>query len=341
MILRSLHKFCVSFFFRLIFLKVLVGEYKILHYSYSLYCIVMLVIEVIENVTKILPNEIKSIIESLENKQDITEIRLRVGKNIKVYFGKTEKELTIHVSKQDLVKILSNVSSNSIYSVQNDINKGFVTIQGGNRIGIAGEIILADGKIKNIKDISSMNIRIAKEFVGVSNCIMDKIIENGEVKNTVIISPPGLGKTTLLRDIIRNLSSKGYNVSVIDERGEIAAMYEGESSLDLGERTDVISFVDKALGMQMAVRSLAPDVVCTDEIGNETDAQAIKQLCKCGASFITTIHGKCLEDIKLGVMKQVIDDGYLSVAIILSNKYGIGSIDKVYTNLNVREEVKC
>ena len=298
-------------------------------------------IEVIENVTKILPIEISNVINSLENKAEITEIRLRVGKLLRIYFGKNEKELNVTVTKQDLLKILSNISSNSIYSIQNDINKGFVTIQGGNRIGIAGEVVVADGRIKNIKEISSMNIRVAKEFVGVANKVMDKIVDGGGIKNTLIVSPPGLGKTTLLRDILRTLSSLGYTVSVIDERGEIAAMYAGNPSLDVGDRTDVISFVDKAFGMQMAVRSLAPDVVCTDEIGNIADVEAIKYLCKCGVSFITTMHGKSIDDVKLSLLKEITEEGYLDTVIVLSNKTGIGSIDKIYTNLNVMEEVKC
>ncbi len=331
----------MNFFFRLIRLKLLLSLSKILQYSYSLYCIVIVVSEVIENITKILPNEIKVSIETLEDKESVTEIRLRVGKNVRVYFGGIERELNINVSKQDLIKILSNVSSNSIYSVQNDINKGFITIEGGNRIGIAGEIVVLDGKIKNVKEISSMNIRVSQEFIGISDGIIDKIVQDGVIKNTIIISPPGLGKTTLLRDIIRNLSEYGYNVSVIDERGEIAAMYDGKSSLNLGDRTDVISFVDKSLGMQMAIRSLAPDVVCTDEIGNKQDVEAIKYLCKSGVAFITTMHGKHFEDITRGSMKRIIDEGYLDTVIILSKKCGIGSIEKIYTNLSVMEEIVC
>ncbi len=295
----------------------------------------------IDCVTKILPNEIKEAIEKLENKEGITEIRLRVGENARVYIGKHEKELSVNISKQNLIKILSNISSNSIYSVQNDINKGFVTIEGGNRIGIAGEIVAVDGRIKNVKEISSMNIRVSKEFIGVSNSVMDKIIQDGIVRNTIIVSPPGLGKTTLLRDIIRNLSETGYNVTIIDERGEIAAMHDGKPSLNIGARSDVISFVEKSIGMQMAVRSLAPDVVCTDEIGNEQDIEAIKYLCKSGVSFITTIHGKCLEDIKRGAIKEIIDECYLDNVIVLSKKLGIGSIEKIYANLNVKEKIKC
>ena len=281
----------------------------------------MLVIEVIENVTKILPIEIKNILVGLENQNEITEIRLRVGKVLRIYFGKHEKEFNVIIGKTDLLKILSNISSNSIYSVQNDINKGYITIEGGNRIGIAGEVVVVEGKIKNIKELSSMNIRVAKEFIGVSNNIMDNLVVDGVIRNTVIVSPPGLGKTTLLRDIIRNLSYRGYNVSVIDERGEIAAMYGGTPTLDVGDRTDVISFVDKAFGMQMA--------------------DAIKYLCKCGVAFITTMHGKTLEDITLSPMNSVIKEGYLDNVILLSNKAGIGKIDKVYTNLNIKEEVKC
>ena len=331
----------MDFFFRRIFLKVSVQAYKILQYFSSIYCIFILVIEVIENVTKILPIEISKIIFGISNKDEITEIRLRVGRNLKIYFGKTEKEFNLSITKQDLLKILGNISLNSIYSVQNDINKGFVTIEGGNRIGIAGEVVVVDGKIKNMKEISSMNIRVSKEYMGVSDGIMDNILIDGTIRNTLIVSPPGLGKTTLLRDIIRNISERGYNVSVVDERGEIAAMYESIPSLNVGERTDVISFVDKAIGMQMAVRSLAPDVVCTDEIGGKQDIQAIAHLCKCGVAFITTMHGESLEDVKLGAMGEIIKQGYLDNIIVLSKRNGIGYIDKVYTNLKCMEEVKC
>ncbi len=300
-----------------------------------------MVIEVIENITNVLPTEISSLLIKLDNKEKMTEIRLRVGSNLRVYFGKAEKEFGINITKEHLLKILSNISSNSIYSVQNDINKGFVTIAGGNRIGLAGEVIVLDGKIKNIKDISSMNIRIAHEYLGVSDKVIDKIIDVDKVKNTLIVSPPGLGKTTLLRDVIRNISDSGYNISVIDERGEIAAMHQGRPTLNLGYRTDVISFVDKAQGMQMAVRSMAPQVVCTDEIGGTEDIEAIKYLCKCGVSYITTMHGDSLKDITSGKMKELLDNGYLDTVIILSNKAGIGSIDKIYTNLNSMEEVVC
>ena len=296
---------------------------------------------VIDNIIKILPEELSNTLIRFENSEDITELRLRVGTKFRVYLGKCEQEFDICIKKQHLLNILSNVSSNSIYSVQNDINKGYITIYGGNRIGIAGEVVLIDGKVKNVKDISSMNIRVAHEYIGVSNKIMKDILLDNKVKNTLIVSPPGLGKTTLLRDIIRNLSEAGYNICVIDERGEIAATHNGKPSLNIGYRTDVISFVDKALGMQMAVRSMAPQVVCTDEIGGQEDVMAIKYLCKCGVSFITTMHGNCLKDVLASGMKEILDKGYLEAIIILSSKDGIGSVDKIYTNLNCKEEAIC
>lgn len=295
----------------------------------------------IDNVIKILPESIARKILAQTNKEDITEIRLRVGFNARIYFGIREAELMASVHKQDLLNILKNISLNSIYSVQNDINKGYITTEGGNRIGIAGEVVIADGKIKNIKEISSMNIRVAHEYIGVSNGFMDKVVVLGQIQNTLIVSPPGLGKTTLLRDVIRNLSEMGYNVSVIDERGEIASMYAGSSALNIGTRTDVISFVDKATGMQMAVRSLRPDVVCTDEIGGKEDVLAIKYLCKCGVAFITTMHGRNVKDVKLSYMKEIINDGYLDTIIVLSNKKGIGSIERIYTNVMNKEEITC
>lgn len=300
-----------------------------------------MVIKVIEDVTKVLPTSICENILSLANKEEITEIRLRVDKFLKVYVGNKEKTLDKVITKEDLIRILNNISSNSIYSVQNDINKGYITIEGGNRIGIAGEVVTIDDKIKNIKDISSMNIRVAKEYIGVSNKIIEDIIADDEIKNTVIVSPPGLGKTTLLRDVIRNISQSGYNVSVIDERGEIAAMWQGSPTLNIGDRTDVISFVDKATGMQMAVRSMAPNVVCTDEIGDKKDIEALKYLCKSGVKFVTTMHGHSLKDVISSELKEIIQNGYLDNVIVLSNKSGIGSIDKIYTNLNSMEVVKC
>lgn len=288
----------------------------------------------LETILKILPAHIKEAILKKKELEKITEIRLRVNKNIYIYFGLKEEKIELKINSEDLINILRNVSSNSIYSVQNDINNGFITIPGGHRIGVVGEVILGDGKIKNIKNISSMNIRVSKEYIGISNKVINNIMINNEVKNTIIVSPPLCGKTTLLRDIVRNISNSGKNVVVIDERGEIAAMSNGKYGLDVGDRTDVISHVPKEIGMQMAVRSMAPDVVFTDEIGTEQDMLAIKYLCRSGVKFVTTIHGNGIEDIMNTNMKELLLANYVDVVVLLSKENGIGEISKIYTDLN-------
>lgn len=178
-----------------------------------------------------------------------------------------------------------------------------------------------------------MNIRISREHIGISDKVINYIVNNNKVKNCLILSPPLCGKTTLLRDIVRNVSDMGKNVVVVDERGEITAMHEGKTELDIGDRTDVISYVSKELGMQMAVRSMAPNVVFTDEIGTKEDANAIKYLCRSGVNFVATMHGENIKDIAHSNMKELMDDGYIESVIVLSNENGIGTIDKIYSKL--------
>lgn len=291
-----------------------------------------------ELVLKILPVKIKDEILKLESLNEITEIRLRAYKKVHVYFGIVEKILEIEVYPEDLVCILKNVSSNSIYSVQQDINNGFVTMPGGHRIGVVGEVVLNEGRIKNIKNISSMNIRIAKEYIGISDKIINAVISEEKINNCIIVSPPLCGKTTLLRDVVRNISNKGKNVVVIDERGEITAMNNCKNYLDIGERTDVISYVPKEIGMQMAVRSMAPDVVVTDEIGTPEDAKSISYLCRCGVSYITTMHGDSIKDVLNSSLKDVLKAGYIDTIIVLSKSNGIGTIEKIYTDLSTNFE---
>ena len=285
-------------------------------------------------VLNILPMEIMQLILRLDNLDSITEIRLRAGKNIYVYFGLEECILPYIISKMDLINILKNISSNSIYSVQQEINNGFVTITGGHRIGVVGEIVLKDGVVTNVKNISSMNIRIAKEYIGISNDVLDKVLVLGSVLNTIILSPPLCGKTTLLRDLARNISNSGKNVCIVDERGEIAPMYDSKCILDVGNRTDVISGGTKDIGIRIAVRSMAPNVVCVDEIGTKKDAEALKYLSISGVNFIATMHGKSINDLLLSDISCLLNDGYISRVILLSNKNGIGTIENVYTDLS-------
>ncbi len=256
--------------------------------------------------------------------KNITEIRLRAGRKIIIRFGKLEQVLSSIIRVEDILEILVCMSKHSLYSVQNDINKGFITIKGGHRVGITGQVVMEGEYIKNIKNINGMNIRVARQVKGCCDKIIDSIIGSDMlVKNTLIVSPPGCGKTTILRDSIRKVSDRGKNVGVIDERGEIAAVYNGIPELDIGLRTDCISFCPKHIGIKMLIRSMGVDVIATDEIGSDEDISSIREAALSGVNFLFTMHGSSLKDILRNKgIKELVDDGIFDTIAILSNRRG-------------------
>ena len=292
----------------------------------------------IDEILRVLPSYISNEIIKLNCSQNITEIRLRTKCKVILICGKNEMVLNCIVTPKTILDILLNVSKNSIYAIQNDINNGFVVIRGGHRIGISGEVVYVDDKIKNIKNICSLNIRVARQIYGCADLVLPKIISGNTFLNTLIVSPPGFGKTTLIRDIIRQISNgipslnfKGKNVALIDERGEIASVYEGIPSLDVGIRTDIMSNVNKASGMKMMIRSMAPDIVATDEIGKKEDIIAIKEAILSGVKVIFTMHGDSIKSIlKNENIKELLNLNIFSKIILLSNGKIPGIIEKVY-----------
>lgn len=292
----------------------------------------------IDEILRILPSYISNEIIKLNCSQNITEIRLRTKCKVIIICGKNEMILSCIVTPKTILDILLNVSKNSIYAIQNDINNGFVVIRGGHRIGISGEVVYVDEKIKNIKNICSLNIRVARQIYGCADSILPKIISGNTFLNTLIVSPPGCGKTTLIRDIIRQISNgipslnfSGKNVALIDERGEIASVYEGVASLDVGIRTDIMSNVNKANGMKMMIRSMAPDVVATDEIGKKEDVLAIKEAILSGVKVIFTMHGDSIKSIiKNENIRELLNLNIFSKIILLSSGKIPGIIEKVY-----------
>lgn len=262
----------------------------------------------LEYIYKCFPKHLQELIKNNLNGENINtleEIRVRNNLPFILKIGQAEKILDYKITTEDINYIFQKICENSVYSYQNQIINGFITVQGGHRVGIVGSAVLdTNGKVINFNYISGLNFRISRQIIGCSNQIMKEIFnDDGSICNTLIISSPGVGKTTLLRDIIRNISNgiinyKGINVTVIDERGEISATYKGVMQNDLGIRTDVINDIPKAIGMKMAIRSMAPRVIVADEIGSKEDAEAIKYAMCCGVKGVFTAHGDNLKDIK-------------------------------------------
>ena len=284
----------------------------------------------IDEILRVLPSYISLEIQRINNTQNLNEIRLRARQKVILKCVNQEIVLENIVTTKTILDILLNVSKNSIYAIQSDINNGFVIIRGGHRVGICGEVVYVDGKIKNVKNISSLNIRVARQVYGCADVVLSEIVKRGKVLNTLIVSPPGCGKTTLIRDIIRQISN-GKNVSLIDERGEIASVYNGVPCLDVGIRTDVMSNVNKSEGMKMMIRSMAPDVIATDEIGKKEDIVAIKEAVLSGVNVLFTMHGDSIKSIlKNPNVKELLDLDIFSKIIILSSGKVPGIVEKIY-----------
>ena len=293
-----------------------------------------------EFVFDFLPDEIiKSINEFKENRKEfVEEIRIRVNKRVSLKYGQENIFINYVITKEEMDNILDRIFKGSRYTYQNEIVNGFVTIDGGHRVGLTGEVIIDDGKIININNISSLNIRISRIIKDVSLFLDDYIVNDNSICNTLIVSVPGQGKTTILKDLIRRISDgkiyglKSLNVSVVDERCELATNIDKEGKNNLGERTDVISNVSKDKGMRILIRSMAPDVIVVDEIGTKDDVEAIKYAVTSGIKGIFTAHGDSFERlIKSPILRELIDLNIIERIIVLS-KTEKGKIEECFEN---------
>lgn len=266
----------------------------------------------IDEILRYFPNKIYQIFFNLfqENSkiaEELQEIRMRAERPIILKLRERDLILQYNITQVEILQIVERLCENSIYAYKNQICEGFITVKGGHRIGLTGSCVIENGKIINVKHISSLNFRIAREVLNCSTRVLREVIdiENKSIYNTILVAPPGKGKTTMLRDIIRRLSNgideinfKGKTCGVVDERGEIAAMYKGIPQNDVGIRTDIIENVEKNQGIHMLIRTMAPEIIACDEIGSKEDVEAIHYALYSGVKGIFTMHGKNIEDIK-------------------------------------------
>lgn len=302
-------------------------------------------------VIHVLGGQLKIIFSQMEEKEyeDIEEIRIRVGqpllirKNRKDFFidekGSvvTEASLAYRPVFADIQGTVALLSHYSFYAFEEEVRQGFLTIEGGHRIGFVGKAVLEHGYIKTIKDINSLNFRISHEYTNCADNIMKYVVTQEGVQHCLLISPPGCGKTTLLRDMIRQLSYgkegvfDGYTIGVVDERGEIAGCYQGQIQNDLGSRTDVLSCCPKAEGMLMLLRSMAPQVIAIDEIGKEEDVRAVESILNAGVTLLCTVHGNSVEEIQRHpILGNLLRKQIFGAVIVLSGKEKTGRIQAVY-----------
>lgn len=252
------------------------------------------------------------------NIDNAKEIRIRLGKPLFIVYGDYEGKTEYIVTKADIEETFAKICNYSPYAYNEDIKRGYITIENGCRVGICGDVV----DNNTVKNISSLNIRISRQIINCSKKIIDIIKDN-----VLIASPPACGKTTMLRDIIRIWSNGGKNIGVADERGEIS----GGASLDLGERTDIILNCKKSRAMEMLLRSMAPDVIAVDELGGNDDIRSVLNIINCGVDLLATIHAKNIDEVRFR-LAELYENKIFDYIVFLK---GMGNINKIYKGDNV------
>lgn len=288
-------------------------------------------------VFNVLSREVQSVLEKEKIQfEHLQEIRLRAGYPIIIFYKGEERILPMTGTEKVIRETLDYVSDYSLYAYENELRQGFITIEGGHRVGMAGQVLIEQGKIKNLKQISSLNIRVSHEILHCADKLFPYITHNKQMYHTLIISPPRCGKTTLLRDLIRQISDgnkwvKGSTVGVVDERSELAGCYQGIPQNHMGMRTDVLDGCPKADGMLMLIRSMSPQVIAVDEIGAAEDVQAIRYAMHCGCKMLATVHGESLEEIqRKPLFEQLIKEHCFERYVVLHNKTKVGEVAGIY-----------
>lgn len=257
-----------------------------------------------EKLLSLLPCTFREILETLKvEPEELQEIRVRIGRPVLALCGNREYRSEKIIDRMQADELLACLSNYSLYAYRDEIRQGFLSLPGGHRAGLAGRVVLEGNRVKTMTDISSVNIRLAHEIKGCADRLLPCLWEGDRLCHTLIVSAPGHGKTTLLRDCIRQISDGnrihgGMTVGVVDERSEIAGSCQGIPGNDVGMRTDVLDGCPKAEGMMLLIRSMAPKVVAVDEIGSHEDVEALAFAMNCGCVLIATVHGNHMEELR-------------------------------------------
>lgn len=318
----------------------------------------------IETILAALPKPLRSLIQQLpkDDLNKLEEIRLRQGRPLVLglerqdYFLNSQGELTADplqgyvVSGDDIQRTTQLISNSSLYAIEEELKNGYITLPGGHRVGLTGKVLAEQGNVRTIKYLSGFNIRLSRPILGAADRVLKYLVTHGgDFYHTMLISPPRCGKTTMLRDIIRQLSNgipslgwPGVTVGVVDERSEIAGCYRGVPQHDVGVRTDVLDACPKAAGMMMLIRSMSPKIIATDEIGRMADIEMLEEVFNAGVKVLTTVHGTGVQELmRRPALQRLLQMGVIERFVILSRTKGVGTVERIIDGTTLRDvEVK-
>ncbi|MDO4531381.1 MAG: stage III sporulation protein AA [Bacillota bacterium] len=281
-----------------------------------------------EEIRRILPRRLRERITEEELLQ-AQEIRLRCGQPVALKgMDGSLRLMEERLSARELREAVSFISEYSLYAFEEELRQGYLTLEGGHRVGFCGKAVLEGGEIRTLKQINALNIRIARQQKGWAEAFLPKLMEGKRFCHTLIVSPPCCGKTTLLRDMVRCLSERHYAVGVVDERGEICPLRDGVPQMDVGCCTDVLEGCPKAKGMVLLLRSMSPQIIAVDELGGAADAAAVGEVLRCGVQLLATAHGYGYSDVRQR-LKELVDAEIFERYLVLSDRRGTGTLEAI------------
>lgn len=304
----------------------------------------------LDDILEYFPPWLRQVLAKLptDKRGQLEEIRLRCGRPVMVvssagdfFLGNDGQAVSpgegLIWHQRHATEFLEAITRASLYAVEDDVRAGFITLPGGHRVGLVGQAVLKHGRLQTLKHIAGYNVRLARAVPGAADGVLPALIRGDRLFHTLIVSAPGCGKTTLLRDLTRHVSSgipalgfSGRRVAVVDERSELAACWRGVPQLDVGLRTDVLDGCPKAEGIMLLLRSMSPQVIVTDEVGSEADAAALEEALFGGATLLVTAHGTSLEDVQRRPgLARLVRYGAFERLVVLSRRRGPGTIERI------------